>query len=343
MTVAPIFLLWPLMRFKVRSALRFLAGFALAAAIITAPWSIQNGWALLWILRVLVACSLPLFITLFPLKWRKLALVISLFVGALLLVRPLAFAGAFRLMLGLSVFVLTGITVTLVHRRDVLSMVSAVLAVAIFLCVPFYQGTLSWFEVGFRYGAEKFQKSIGGTSGVVNLGSLLQQQWGWAYQDSIRLPFNLLGMSRIAISSVMVGIYAAALVVASLALAMQDRRRDVRFLVALCTPWLAMYALLPEMHSRYLLWGATATATMVAVSLGLTLLHLLISLIATFTILIPMSRHAGNSPPQWLLTAIQGYDGLAWVVLLCTAIFFYLAFLPSRPGQNFANCVGRTP
>ncbi len=329
--VAPIFVLWPLIRLKLRAVFQFLAGFIFGAALITAPWSIQNKSAVLWILRAAVACGLPLLARItFP-KRARLATAVAIIFGAVLVVSPLIRGGALWFACGMLLFVMIGILTAVVPRRDLPSIFSALASIVIFLCVPFYHGTAAWLAIGFGYGARKFEKLIGGTTGVVNLGSLLQHQWGWTYKSTVPLHFSAFGVSAISISGLMIGMYLVALALASLALAIQDRRGDVRFLVALCVPWLAMYALLPQMHSRYLLWAAAATATMTAVSLGLTLLHLLITLTATSTILAAMAAVRQNSPPQWLLTAIAGNDGLAWVVLLCAAMFLYLAFLPSPP------------
>jgi hypothetical protein len=54
---------------------------------------------------------------------------------------------------------------------------------------------------------------------------------------------------------------------------MQARRRDPRLLLALATPWILFFALLPQMHQRYLVWGAAITALAIGVDISLALLH----------------------------------------------------------------------
>src|SRR5206468_7840726 len=55
------------------------------------------------------------------------------------------------------------------------------------------------------------------------------------------------------------------------------RNRDPRALIAIATPWLLMFALLGQMHERYLVWGAAVSAVALAVSIRLSIVHFIIS------------------------------------------------------------------
>ena len=52
-------------------------------------------------------------------------------------------------------------------------------------------------------------------------------------------------------------------------------------LIAMATPWLLMFALLGQMHERYLMWGAVVSAVALGVSLRLSVVHFIISAIST--------------------------------------------------------------
>jgi len=56
------------------------------------------------------------------------------------------------------------------------------------------------------------------------------------------------------------------------------RNRDPRLLIAIAMPWLLMFALLGQMHERYLVWGAVVSTVAFAVSVRLSILHFVVSL-----------------------------------------------------------------
>src|ERR1041385_4505549 len=55
------------------------------------------------------------------------------------------------------------------------------------------------------------------------------------------------------------------------------RNRDPRVLISITAPWLLMFALLGQMHERYLVWGAVVSAVALAVSIRLSIVHFIIS------------------------------------------------------------------
>jgi hypothetical protein len=101
-------------------------------------------------------------------------------------------------------------------------------------------------------------------------------------------------------------------------------------LIALVTPWLLMFAILGQMDGRYLLYGACATAVAIAVNPGLTLLHLLVTIMNGTMMLIYLLRAHRRDLPDLnrLLAPLE--PGLGWALLLATAIFLYFA-LTSGP------------
>src|SRR5207253_2134445 len=105
------------------------------------------------------------------------------------------------------------------------------------------------------------------------------------------------------------------------------RRRDPRMLVALVTPWLLMFALLPQMHERYLVYAAAVSVLAAGVDLGLTLLHLLVTAIATVMIAQGMLLKKPDFAPAWLRFVNGTHPDVGWLVLLCAAIFLYATFV----------------
>jgi hypothetical protein len=59
------------------------------------------------------------------------------------------------------------------------------------------------------------------------------------------------------------------------------RNRDPRVLIAITAPWLLMFALLGQMHERYLVWGAVVSAVALGVSVRLSIIHFIISAAST--------------------------------------------------------------
>jgi hypothetical protein len=85
-----------------------------------------------------------------------------------------------------------------------------------------------------------------------------------------------------------------------------------------------------QMHQRYLLWGATLSAATVALGPGFALLHLLITAIAWSQEAVDMLGR-GGSRDSAVFKLISGWNpGIGWALLLCAAIFVYVAVTPGR-------------
>jgi len=104
----------------------------------------------------------------------------------------------------------------------------------------------------------------------------------------------------------------------------------------MAAPWLAMFAVLPQMHERYLVWGAAITALAAAVSLGATLLHVLISCIACVPIaeLIILAGNLQDDYPAWDRFLERACDRLSWVTVLIAVIWIYLSLAGSRRSET---------
>jgi hypothetical protein len=157
------------------------------------------------------------------------------------------------------------------------------------LCVPLFGSDLSWLKVGFLFGSGHFPVlRMGRTQ---NLPALLE----------IWVP-ALQGRATPLLRAALWLVYISGLLLVARWAARAGREPHVRILAAFAAPWLLSVALLPQMHERYLVYGAVATA-MAAVALrGFVLLHLTVTAIAVLSMvpirLVPdLLRNGGDLHP----------------------------------------------
>jgi hypothetical protein len=277
--VAPLLALWPLFEGKWRQMLQGMIGFAFAAAVLTYPWLVGNGAARLYLASAVaggalltVGMSLP------RLRWMWLGLA----AGAIaLLVWPMWQAGGDWRKYGLIVAAGLVVAARYLPLRAAPYLLASLVAGASLCCVPLLGGTLAWVKVGYLYGSRKYWGM--GTGGSSNLAMILAHRFGWNIDGAggtVTLPLEWLGIAgpvTIEMRNLLAVSYAVCLVLSAAGAALQSRRGDARFLAAIIAPWIAFYALLPQMHDRYLVWGAGLSAVVVALGVGIKLQQLVIS------------------------------------------------------------------
>jgi len=164
---------------------------------------------------------------------------------------------------------------TLPHRG---AWISGVTGCATFVIGAFAGGSFAWLQVGFLYGSEHYPYLV--ISSCYNLPTLLSKV-GWSLKDpfwsaqlgSWHFDLTLQWTLRL--------LYLGALTACAYGAARQVRDRDPRVLIAITAPWLLMFALLGQMHERYLVWGAVVTAVAFGVSFRLSIIHFIISAAST--------------------------------------------------------------
>jgi hypothetical protein len=131
------------------------------------------------------------------------------------------------------------------------------------------------------------------------------------------------------------GVYLCLLALCACCVARLAQNRDRRALILIAAPWLIMFALLGQMHERYLVWGAVVSAVALGVSVRLSVLHFIISLLSTAMIfhvmLIDRKLDATMGVIEWL-SAIRPYA--SWLVLICVAIWLWDAIAPAALFQR---------
>jgi hypothetical protein len=192
---------------------------------------------------------------------------------------------------------------------------------AIFIIGAFTGGSFAWLEIGFIYGSEHYPYLF--ISSCYNLASLLSDL-GWSLKDSLSsahlgpLHFHLTLQWALRL------LYLGTLTLCAGGAARHLRNRDPRVLIAIATPWLLMFALLGQMHERYLMWGAVVSAVALGVSVRLSIVHFIISAASTAMIVHVMlidKKLDATLPAIGLLDGIRPYASV--LVLACVAIYLW--------------------
>jgi hypothetical protein len=199
--------------------------------------------------------------------------------------------------------------------------VAGILGCAVFLIGAFAGGSFAWLNVGFIYGSEHYPYLF--ISSCYNLPSLLSKV-GWSLKDSF-LSAHLGSLHlHITLQWTLRLLYLCGLVLCARGLARHLRDRDPRVLIAIAAPWLLMFALLGQMHERYLIWGAVVSAVALGVSVRLSIIHFIISIASTAMIVQVMlidKKLEATLPAIAVLKHLRPYGSI--VVLGCVAVYLW--------------------
>ena len=205
--------------------------------------------------------------------------------------------------------------------------IAGLTALAVFVVAGFDGSSFAWLQVGFLYGSEHYPYLF--ISSCYNLSSLLANL-GWELKDpfwsahfgSLHFDLTLQWTLRL--------LYLGGLALCALGAARHARNRDPRLLIAIVMPWLLMFALLGQMHERYLVWGAVISAVALAVNIRVSVLHFIISL-ASLTMIVHVMLI--DKKLDATLGAIEFLNGLrpyaSGLMLACVAVCLWDA-LPVR-------------
>ena len=267
--------------------------------------------------------------------------------------------------IGLAGLAVAALLAWLLPRRSLAPLAVGWVAAATLLCVPVFGGSTAWFDSGVAHGTTARQMLSGGEND--NLPNLLAQQWGWELMDpAVTLPpgptaarvaavitkvdakaeLTPGGPVQLPLKYLLLSVWFIGTVLCAAGAAMHHRRGNVRFLVAVATPWLLLFAVTGQMHQRYLLWAACATAAAAAVSPGLAVTHVLLSAVAMSQEVRSMVPHHGS--PDWVDTwfwhAVLGTQpSFGWAVVLLATVYLYLSVWPSRDRRSPGCTPGASP
>jgi hypothetical protein len=362
MGVAAVFVLWPLFAGKPVFAFRWICGVAIAYMACTVGWMVTTrpnlelphryvNWAavfwIVWSMAQLAAFSVDT-VSKWP-AWRWWRWVPG--AAAVVIINFPAVKIAWQI--GEATWMVTtlllslGVVAVLAWcrwsiKRYVLALSAALLLAA---CMPLFGASTAWWEIGFAYGAERFP-NVGGNM-ANNLGALLHYYWGWGDIKQICLTIEPGSLWRwpgqaIALNNrqVLVSVFTVFLLIATAAMAWQWRRKGEGLLVALVTPWVLFFTLMPQMSPRYTVFAAGVGAICIGRSVGMSLLTWFFSALTLQQVAMCMmssrmfdSSHRWN----WLFNAemnerfVRINPGPSWATLVAAGVFVVVALsLPRR-------------
>jgi hypothetical protein len=198
---------------------------------------------------------------------------------------------------------------------------SFVLALLSFIVGTRLGGTMAWLEVGFP--TTKYPTMALGQ--MHNLAAILAQQWGWQLDSQVSI-FGIDGPMR----SWLIRGFILFLVIATIGLAWSSRRRSVNVLMGVVVPWLLLFALLPQMHERYLMWAAVLSCVLVAVRPAWIVVHLVLTVQSVALMSVTQFSSSGQSgmipPGVWsLFTGLGPWAGYATITM---ALFMLASSFP---------------
>lgn len=193
------------------------------------------------------------------------------------------------------------------------------IAVAVIASPWLAHGSMSWYKVGFAYGTRHFLTLYMGPTS--NLAAVLADNFGWRLNDTV---------GPITIKTFLVILYGIGVVLSALAVAIQSRRNSPRVLVALVTPWLLMFTLMPQIHERYLIWAALLSCMCVGVSVGMTLMHFFLTAQSAFMMLDSLLSIDQQLAPGWWAFIRGSHPGIGYAVMVVAAVFLHTSLTRGR-------------
>src|SRR5438874_1779473 len=212
---------------------------------------------------------------------------------------------------------------------------------AVFVIGAFAGGSFAWLQIGFVYGSEHYPYLF--ISSCYNLASLLGE-FGLSLKDSL-LSARIGGLHlHLTMQWALRLLYLGALVLCARGVGRHLRNRDPRALIAIATPWLLIFALLGQMHERYLMWGAVVSAVALGVSVRLTIVHFIISAVSTAMIMHVMlidKKLDSTLRAIDLLHDIRPYASA--LVLACVALYLWDAIAVRIPAFQRTSTKATAP
>jgi hypothetical protein len=200
---------------------------------------------------------------------------------------------------------------------------AGIIGCAAFVIGAFTGGSFTWFEIGFLYGTKHYPYLF--ISSCYNLPSLLADA-GWSLEDSVLSADLGFVHLQLTLQWALRLVYLGALVLCARGAVQHLRARDPRVLIAIAAPWLLMFALVGQMHERYLVWGAVVSAVALGVSVRLSIIHFILSAASTAMIVHVMLVDKKLDPTLRTIDVLHGIGPYAsGLVLACIAVYFWHA------------------
>lgn len=349
--VSPVLILCPLLAGWPGRFFRVLVGLLTGAGMIIWPWLVTNSSAERWIV---LAFATAAFLCLLSLTrgfirrqavdaWHRL----SADLPKALSLTILCSAAAFVLSLSCLIFtivihhgppaaaVLLGAAIFLVPwflpRRFVPAWLMFTFAATLWLCGPLAGGSRTWWDVGFMYGTQRHGDMQLGANSLSNLSSILHERYGWQLHDIVTGTIDMQQFCAI--------IFAIAILLCTIAGAVHIRRKDVRFLIVLATPWVLFTILLTQMTARYTTLPAVVGSLLIGVSAELSLLPFLQTVLAGVMLGNQMLMMNTDTAPVAVSITQPTYPDLGWLTVLLAGVFLVCAMMPTMKWRRTAEVI----
>jgi hypothetical protein len=222
-----------------------------------------------------------------------------------------------------------GAMAPLAMRRRIPPVLLAVVAgIAVFLTIPLFHASDAWYRIALVGGADHYRLKVAGI-GVYNLPALMRWliQWPIVPQSAITIPgINV----EITFRTTMLVAYGSCLVLIAKSAANLKRQRDTRFLLAMVVPWGLFYALLPQMHSRYLVWCAAFSTMLFSVRWWIGTIGILTGFVAVCGMATDQFRNTPDWSPDAYRLLQAAYPYAPAALLSMMVIYFLTSILKGR-------------
>jgi hypothetical protein len=333
---APVLIFCPLLAGRWKQFIAVIIGLFTGMAIVVWPWMLENPAAQKYFLLTACAAILIGGVAFFQIlirrklgaKWTWAIAVgvalLSVLVIQFSLLHSLSWAAALPLLACL-------ILPFILPRAALRTWLIGIATCAIWLAAFALGGSFSWWNVGFAYGTVRHDEEMQlGGGDWSNLAAILQQRYGWNVHDpvgtiSIPLRHSLITMN-LDLRQLLGIICIAAISICSAGAAIQYRRKDARFLIAMVAPWAIFPVLLPQMSARYSIFPAAMSVLLIGVSTRWSLLCLLATWMGCVTIALRIWPHPPRIAPMTLQILQGTHPDMAWATLLMAAVLMVGSF-----------------
>ncbi len=330
--MVPLMVLVCVLRGHVLDAVRLMVGLLLGMAVVTSPFLLRSisGWYWLLLMMGVAGVSAVLFYGGRSARW------LAWVVGSVVVITPMVLLAVLMKgwvnswwMWSLWLTVAGGLAGWLWWRRAGVTWLALWLMMGLFSAGALHGGSFAWAKIGLGYGTHNYQAMTMGPA--ANLASLLAERpFRWQLHDvmfALKTPqaitawwptadFTITLTTR----QVLIGLFVITVLICAIVAARCRKRQPVGWLLAMTAPWLSMFALMPQMHERYLLWAAGVSALWVAAGVSGLLLHAAISLIAWGCMAHAMLGFDQNWSPG-LLKVVRGcWPDIAWATVTLTGV-----------------------
>lgn len=239
---------------------------------------------------------------------------------------------AFQIKLVLGGLCAIGGVALVARRSSALPATLGLFAALVFFAGAEFNGSFAWLHVGFQ--TIRYDELVMGR--VSNLAAILQKFHGLTVDTPVS-DFGFLAAPML-LSPFLKLLATIGLALCALTFAIQIRRKDANALIAFAAAWTLLYALLPQMHERYLTWGAVVSAMLIARGIGGLLIHLTLTAIQFAMMLLAMSSSHGRGEAfeslAWWTDVFRGmHPAIGYVVITLAMVLLAWSFKRSTPRE----------